>query len=79
MGVTPKMDGSFHGKSNRSKWMMTGGTPMDWKPPYGNLNDQLGGFFGTDLLLQIPTGVSDTDLYAFLVWLTTGRWNGVLN
>ena len=28
------MVAAFHGKSHRSKWMMTGGTPMDWKPPY---------------------------------------------
>ena len=33
MGVS-KMVAAFHGKSHRSKWMMTGGTPMDWKPPY---------------------------------------------
>ena len=35
-GGTPKtLDGSFHAKSHRSKWMITRGTPMTlWKPPY---------------------------------------------
>jgi hypothetical protein len=28
-----KIDGLFHGKFSY-KWMRTGGTPMDWKPPY---------------------------------------------
>ena len=35
MEVPPKtLDGLFHRKSIY-KWMMTGGTPMDWKPPFG--------------------------------------------
>jgi hypothetical protein len=33
-GGTPKyIAGLFHGKFQ--KWMRTGDSPMDWKPPYG--------------------------------------------
>ena len=38
MGGTPKksLDGLFHGKSQSKIWMMTGGTPISRKPPYGH-------------------------------------------
>ena len=51
MGI-PQKDGVYNGKSHRSKWMMTGGTPMtSRKPPFPNekKNTHLVGGWATPL------------------------------
>ena len=64
MGVpmgTPKMDGLFHGKSI-DKWMITGGTPILWKPQ-----------ISVDALLERPER-SHVDVFVPQLLPLTGAW-----